>query len=194
MLERKSPLSQHRILGRFGVNTEEPGITIREIKEFRYLEISYWDGAATPLKSKFLELLTLSDFPEAGKSVALKDGTLLRPGPGLLAYYGGPAPEDILRAMISAGEGSVVSLSHSRCALRLSGPKVRDVLKRGLRINMSEDAFPEGANAYSEIHGLSVLLIRQGKAEYDLLFARSTAPNIWTWLTETAAQFGYEVL
>jgi len=194
MLERKSPLSQKRILGKFGLKTEEAGLTIKEIKEFSFLEISCWNGEMGTLKSKFLELLSLEAFPEAGRPVAMKDGLMLRSAPGQFTYFGAKSPEDILRAMIGPEEGSAVSLSHSRCALRLSGPEVREVLKRGIHVDISENKFPVGANAFTEIHGLSVLLIRRSKGDYDLVFMRSSALNIWTWLIETAEQFGYEVI
>ncbi len=194
MLERKSPLSQIRILGRFGHFTEEIGLTIRESKDFTYLEMSFWDQSMPSLRSKFLELFSLKNFPESGRTITMKGGRLIRSGPARLAYYGEAGPEDVLLAMVGGEEGSVVSLSHSRCALNLSGPRVRDVLERGIRVNLGEAAFPVGANAFTEIHGMSVLVIRTGASDYELIFMRTTARNIWTWLTETAAQFGYEVL
>lgn len=194
MLERKSPLSQQRIFGKFGQIDEKPGMTISEVKEFSYLELSYWEEAESQLSSKFHELLGLKKLPVAGASATVMEGLVLRAAPRRLVYYGGAGPQDILMAMISPAEGSTISLSHSRCALRLSGMRVRDVLVRGIRINLSDQAFSIGANAFTEIHGMSVLLIRRKEAEYDLLFMRSTAHSLWTWLTESAAQFGYEVM
>lgn len=194
MLERKSPLSQIRILGKFGHFTEEMGLIIRESKDFVYLEMALWPQSLPSLRSKFLELFSLKAFPEPGQTIPLKGGHLIRSGPNRLTYYGDSGPEDVLLAMVGGEEGSVVSLSHSRCALHLTGPKVRDVLERGIRVDLSATAFPVGGNAFTEIHGMSVLVLRTGELDFDLVFMRTTARNLWTWLTETAAQFGYEVL
>jgi methylglutamate dehydrogenase subunit D len=194
MLERKSPLSQKRILGKFGKLTEGIGISIKETKSFSYLEISFWEAGSAAINSKLFELLGVSDLPVAGRVSRIKEGSLIRANPRRLVYYGTEGTADILRAMVSDQEGCVVSLSHSRCALSLSGPKVTNLLKRGIRLDLSEAAFPVGAFGFTEIHGLSVLLIRNKPDQFELIFMRTTAWNMWTWLTETAEQFGYEVL
>jgi methylglutamate dehydrogenase subunit D len=194
MLDRKSPLSQKRILGKFGKISDEIGVTIQETKSFSYLELSFWEVATPALSSKLFELLGLDALPDAGKVARIKQGALMRAAPQRLVYYGDEATADILRAMVSDEEGSVVSLSHSRCALSLSGPNVTNLLKRGVRLDLSEPMFPVGACAFTEIHGLGVLLIRNKPDQFELIFMRTTALNMWTWLTETAEQFGYEVL
>ena len=194
MPERKSPLGGHRILGKFGKIREENGVTIEEIKDFSYLEIAFWDPKSPSLRSKLSELLGIADWPKAGKMQPLKGGVLLRIAPDRIAYLGDAGPAEILEAAVAPSEGSVVALSHSRCYLRLGGAKVTNLLNRGLRLDLRDHAFPVGASALTELHGLGVLLIRRDKAQYDLLFMRSTALNLWHWLTESAAQFGYEVL
>ncbi|MEH6527701.1 MAG: sarcosine oxidase subunit gamma family protein [Sneathiella sp.] len=194
MLERKSPLSQKRILGKFGNISEEIGVTIQETKSFSYLELTFWTAASPALSSKLFELLGVNELPIAGKVSRIKEGALMRAAPGRLVYYGDEGTAEILRAMVSDDEGSVVSLSHSRCALSLSGPKVTNLLRRGIRLDLSEAAFPVGACGFTEIHGLGVLLIRNKADQFELIFMRTTALNMWTWLTETAEQFGYEVL
>lgn len=194
MLDRKSPLSQKRILGEFGNLTGETGVTIKETKSFSYLEVSFWEAASPALSSKLYELLGISELPAAGTLARIKQGSLMRAAPRRLVYYGDEGTADILRAMVSDEEGSVVSLSHSRCALSLSGPKVTNLLKRGIRLDLSEKAFPVGACGFTEIHGLGVLLIRNKVDQFELIFMRTTALDMWTWLTETAEQFGYEVL
>jgi heterotetrameric sarcosine oxidase gamma subunit len=194
MLERKSPLSQKRILGKFGKLSEEIGVTIKETKSFSYLEVSFWEAGSEAINSKLFELLGVSELPVAGKVSRIIEGALIRANPKRLVYYGTEGTAHILRAMVSDHEGSVVSLSHSRCALSLSGPKVTNLLKRGVRLDLSEAAFPVGGCGFTEIHGLSVLLIRNKTDQFELIFMRTTAWNMWSWLTETAEQFGYEVL
>ncbi|WP_373085401.1 sarcosine oxidase subunit gamma [Sneathiella sp.] len=193
MLERKSPLSRKRVFGKFGNPSQEIGVTIKEIKDFSYLEMAVWDPDSMSLRSKLSELLTIRDLPRTGKSLPLKGGVLLRVGPDRIAYLGEDGPAAILEAAVAVEEGSVVLLSHSRCYLRLGGPRVRNLLRRGLRIDLNEESFAVGDTAFTELHGLGVLLIRRETDQFDLIFMRTTAQNVWHWLTITAAQFGYEV-
>lgn len=194
MLDRNSALRGMRVPGRFGGNAEEPGVTIEEIKEFSLLEIALWDGESASLRSRLSELLNLQALPETGRAMSIGDGRLIRLAAGPLLYVGAAGPADILAAAVTPEEGSVVSLSHGRCCLRLGGPMAADLLKRGIRTDLREAAFPAGSAMASDIGGLGILLIRNDAASFDLLLPRSRATVFWRWLTRRASAFGYDVL
>ncbi|MDF2367272.1 hypothetical protein [Sneathiella sp.] len=194
MVDRNSALRGERIHGRFGKLDKEPGVTLKEIKDFSYLEITLWDWERDSLRSKLAELLGISDLPEQGGSQRLKEGRLLHLNDGRLAYLGEAAPADILEVAITPEEGCVVPLGHGKCLLRLGGPQGAALLRRGIREDARDIAFPPGRVMTTDIGGIDILLFRPDKAQYDLLLPRSHAPEIWRWLTRRAAQFGYEVL
>lgn len=194
MVDRNSTLRGERIHGRFGKLDKVPGVTLLEIKDFSYLEVTLWDWRQDSLRSKLAELLSISDLPEEGGSQRLKEGRLLHLSEDRLAYIGEAAPADILEVAITPEEGCVVPLGHSKCLLRLGGPQVAALLRRGIREDVRESAFAVGQVMTTDIGGINVLLLRPDKAHYDLLLPRSHAAELWRWLTRRAAQFGYEVL
>lgn len=193
MLERDSALRGERIHGKFGANSENPGITLQEIKDFSYLEIALWEGIAGPLQTRLGELLGIAALPEPGRMSPLQGGVLLRLEDDRLAYLGAPGAADILAATITAEEGAILDLSHGHCLLRLGGVHAAELLARGIRLDLRPAAFPVKTVVETDIGGLPLLLMRPGAAEYDLLLARSRAIHLWRWLTRRAAQFGYEV-
>jgi len=124
----------------------------------------------------------------------LKEGRLLHLPGDCFVYLGTSGVADILEIAVTSEEGSVVSLSHAFCYLHLGGTKTANLLRRGIRLDLRDHAFPVGRVSETEIGGIDVLLHRPDAQHYDLLIPRSHAQELWRWLTKRAAQFGYAVL
>ena len=131
MVDRNSALRGERIHGRFGNLDKDPGVTLQEIKNFSYLEITLWDWESDSLRSKLAELLGISDLPKMSGSQKLSEGQLHHLEDGRLIYLGAAASADILEVAITPEEGSVVPLGHGKCLLRLGGARVDALLRRG---------------------------------------------------------------
>jgi len=92
------------------------------------------------------------------------------------------------------GLASVSDQSGGRTVLRLSGPRARDVLAKGLPIDLHPRAFGPGSAATSTISLMGVQLWQVDDApSYDIALFRSLSASFWRWLTASAAEFGYEV-
>jgi sarcosine oxidase subunit gamma len=93
-----------------------------------------------------------------------------------------------------AGLASVSDQSDGRAVLRLSGARVRDVLAKGLPIDLHPRAFRTGDAATSIISHIGIQLWQVDDAPtYDIVFFRSLAGSFWKWLTDSAAEYGYRV-
>ncbi len=94
---------------------------------------------------------------------------------------------------------AVSDQSDARAALRLTGPKVRDMLAKGCMIDLHPKAFPPGAAAITSIAHIGVCLWRadtppdEGDVIFDILVARSMAASFWSWAEASAAEFGCRV-
>jgi sarcosine oxidase subunit gamma len=76
----------------------------------------------------------------------------------------------------------------------LSGPHARDVLAKGLPIDLDPRAFPLGSAATSAIAHMGVQLWQlDDTRSYDLAIFRSVSQSFWSWLSASAAEFGYVV-
>ena len=92
------------------------------------------------------------------------------------------------------GLASISDQSGGRTVLRISGPRARDVLAKGLPIDLDPRGFPLGSAATSTISLMGVQLWQTGDPQsYDIAIFRSVSQSFWRWLTASAAEFGYEV-
>jgi sarcosine oxidase subunit gamma len=92
------------------------------------------------------------------------------------------------------GLASVSDQSGGRTVLRLSGPRAREVLAKGLPIDLHPRAFGPGSAATSTISLMGVQLWQvDGAPTYDIALFRSLSASFWRWLTASEAEFGYEV-
>jgi methylglutamate dehydrogenase subunit D len=87
----------------------------------------------------------------------------------------------------------VTDQSDARLVLHLSGPNVRDVLAKGVPIDLDPRVFKVGDVAVTLAAYVGVQIDRVDEATYQLTTPRSTAGSFWSWLSASAAEFGYDV-
>ena len=118
-------------------------------------------------------------------------------GPGQwLAVSESLANETLARDLEAKLQGlaSISDQSGGRTVLRISGRRARDVLAKGLPIDLDPRAFPLGSAATSVISHMGVQLWQvDDTRSYDIAVFRSLSESFWRWLTASAAEFGYEV-
>lgn len=153
--------------------------SLRLVTEKRLHELAACPGAASAL-----------DAVIAGLTPRLDDGSyLLNVGPS--RYWLLETGHSIVDSGVMAvgGDGLVITdLSHSHTLFQLSGDCVRDVLRKGLPIDLHPAVFPEGSMAVSAIEGIRVALVRNG-SQYDLLCPRSFTDSMRHWLLDAALEF-----
>jgi sarcosine oxidase subunit gamma len=89
---------------------------------------------------------------------------------------------------------SISDQSGGRTVLRVSGPRARDVLAKGLPIDLHPRVFAPGSAATSAIALMGVQLWQiDDRPSYDIALFRSLSASFWRWLASSAAEFGYEV-
>ena len=90
---------------------------------------------------------------------------------------------------------AVSDQSDARLVLCLSGPRVRDVLAKGVPIDLHPKAFKPGdvATTLAAYIGVQIDMLDDAPA-YQLTASRSMAGSLWSWLTASAAEYGYDVV
>ncbi len=188
----------HRSLpapGRGGRAGAEPGLVVRECAGLGLASVHARRGAlervAAAARAAFGVDLPLT--PRAADGPGL---TFIWSGPGQwIAEF--PAPVDV-EALLGAALGETAAIcdqSDSRTVIDVAGPRVREVLAKGVPIDLHPDAFGVGDVAVTAAHHVG-LQIRQLSAApgYRLSVPRSYAGSFWSWLEHSAAEFGYEVV
>lgn len=131
-----------------------------------------------------------------GEIVAADGRQLLKTGPEQFWILASEL-EDIagrLQAAIAPAIGSVTPLSHSRTCITVDGAAARELLAKGIPLDLHPEAFRVGRFAQTGLHHTPVLLLRAGEDRYEIFALRTFALSVWDWLADAALPLGYDVV
>lgn len=132
------------------------------------------------------------NFPEFGRMARVREMVVLctRPERWLVLTAPGPPGAAVsLWREAGAGCAAAVDLSSAFASLYLAGPAVREVLARGCRLDLQDEAFASGSVASTHMAQVAVTLAAL-PAGWLLLTPATTARHFREWLTATAGPFG----
>ena len=195
-LQAKSALAGVAVPGRYGRSYGEPGIVVSERIGLGLATVAARRGNADALSQPVASAYGV-DLPTSSRVSQGSQVSFVGYGPGQwLAVSESLANEALARELSAklAGLASISDQTGGRTVLRLSGPHARDVLAKGLPIDLDPRAFPLGSAATSAISHMGVQLWQlDDTRSYDLAIFRSVSESFWSWLTASAAEFGYVV-
>ena len=145
-----------------------------------------------------------------GQSLPLNPNTCIVSGAALALWLGPdewllvtpPGEEGALAARLTEAlsgiHSAVVDVTDNSTTLHLSGTRVRDVLAKGVPIDVHPRAFPTGRVAQTLCVHADVILHRRddeedGVAVFELTVRRSFAEYVWLWLQDAGQEFGVAV-
>ena len=195
-LRSVSALSGIAAPGRYGRPEGEPGVVISELVGLGLATVACRRGQEGALSAKVKQAYGV-DLPVSSRVVEGPKVSFIGYGPGqwlaVSESHGGDALANDLKAKLE-GLGSISDQSGGRTVLRISGIHARDVLAKGLPIDLDPRVFPLGSAATSAISHIGVQLWQgDDTRSYDMAIFRSLTESFWCWLTASAAEFGYEV-
>jgi sarcosine oxidase subunit gamma len=101
--------------------------------------------------------------------------------------------EQVLGEALGA-HASIFDQSGSRRLLELHGPNVREVLAKGISIDLHPRAFKTGDAAVTTASHLGVHFWQVADAPvYRLLVVHTYFDSLWRWVAASAAEFGCDV-
>jgi methylglutamate dehydrogenase subunit D len=196
-LHSLSGLAKLAVPGRFGKEGGEPGIVISELAGLGLATVACRKGQIGALGAAVRDAYGV-ELPESSRFAQGSKVNFIGYGPGQwLAVSESLANETLARDLSAKLKGlaSVSDQSGGRTVLRISGPRARDVLAKGLPIDLDPRAFPLGSAATTAISHIGVQLWQGDDTRgYDLAIFRSLSESFWRWLSASAAGYGYEVV
>lgn len=133
------------------------------------------------------------DVPDFGRTSSNAACTLVWSGPGQWLTI--PTSDDFVS--IVAAFGGIAAASEQgdgRALIEIGGPAARDILAKGLAIDLHTTAFTPGSVAVTALSHLSVQIWQaDATPTYVLSVPRTVAGHVWQWLLESAAEFGCEI-
>jgi len=191
-----SALSGIAVPGRYGKEEGEPSVVITELAGLGLSTVACRKGQASALSAAVGKAYSV-DLPANSRAEQGAAVRFIGYGPGQWLAVSESLANEALASELAAklqGLASVSDQSGGRTVLRVSGNRARDVLAKGLPLDLDPRAFPLGSAATSAISHIGVQLWQADDTRsYDIAIFRSLSESFWRWLTASAAEFGYEV-
>jgi len=183
--------------GRRGAAFPEPGITVVECGNRLLASVAARrdkaDSAAACLAQRFG-----LDPPRAPRYATSGGICLAWSGPDQwMAHAEASVVPDLAdRLQVAlAGLASVTDQTDGWASLRLSGARTREVLAKGLALDVHPRVFRSGDVALGQIEGMPIRLLQVHEAPvYEIMAYRSMARCFFEWLQDSASEFGLELL
>jgi sarcosine oxidase subunit gamma len=107
-----------------------------------------------------------------------------------IAERGGSRDLEIELKKLLGDIANVVDHSDGRVVVRISGPRARDVLVKGIPIDLHPRAFKANDVAITHVSHIGVILWQlDDQPTYELALFRSYADSFVHWLADSAAEF-----
>ena len=184
--------------GRHGRAGGPPGLVLAELGQVALASVIARKGKAAQANEACRRSFGV-ELPRVPRRVEGRDIELLWTGPGqwmaLLRRDLPPGELEARLAAVFAGLASVAEQSDGRSIIRVAGPKARDALAKGLPIDLHPRAFRPGDTALTVAALIGVQIWQVDDVPtYEIAVFRGFARSFWHFLTDSAAEFGYEIV
>ena len=133
------------------------------------------------------------DLPDTPQRVEGKDIAFIWAGPDqwiAIAERGQDREIEVELKPLLDGLSSVVDQSDARAVVRISGPRARDVLAKGVPIDLHPRAFEANNVAITHASHIGIIFWQIDDAPaYEIAMFRSFADSFAHWLLESSAEF-----
>ena len=173
---------------------KSPTLTIGVREDLTMASFAAAKGKADALKAAILKAYGV-ELPSSPERIQGRDIAFVWYGPDqwlAVAGRGSGAGRDIEMELkpLLAGLASVVDQSDGRAVVQISGPRARDVLAKGLPIDLHPRAFKANGVAITHASHIGVILWQTDAAPtYEIALFRSFSDSFTHWLLEAAAEY-----
>ena len=181
--------------GRHGVLGDEPGAVLQERVAVQMASVTARKGQSAAVAAVVRDAWGI-DLPSSPRRVGDARLAFVWSGPDqwTVVAEGWPrALDDVLGERLR-GLASVTAQGDGRVLLRLSGPRTRDVLSKGVGIDLHPRAFRTGDAASTLAAHIGVQIWQVDDAPtFELSAFRSYARSLYDWLISAGEEYGIDV-
>jgi sarcosine oxidase subunit gamma len=182
--------------GRYGARDGAAGVALSERTGFALFVISARANKAREVAAKMASVTGL-DLPMEPKRVSKNGFALIGTALGQWLAVAESKEARALPAMLAValkGLATVVDLSDGKALLRISGPRARDTLAKGCSLDLNPLVFKPGSAGTTPVALIDCVIWQVDETPtYDLAIPTSFAESFCSWLTASAAEYGYTV-
>jgi sarcosine oxidase subunit gamma len=192
----KSALDGALVPGRYGAAIDPCGVRAQLRFGVTIASIGARRGVGDALARKLASTYGI-ELPAGPAARSANDIALVGTGPGRWLWLdGSAAPTKVaILAETLHDLAAVADQSDSHRLLRLGGARVRELLAKGVDIDLHPKQFAVGSVAATGIAHIPILLWQvSAQPNYEIALPRSYSESFYAWLEDSAAEFGFEVL
>ena len=181
--------------GRHGRRTGDPGVIVSEVRAVGLATVTARKGRRGALVDAARTAFGV-ELPSLPRCVVAPDIAFVWSGPDQWLAYRHPA-SGLEAALLKplAGLAAIVDQSHGRTILRVTGPRVRDALAKGLAIDLHPREFRTGYAAVTAVAHIAVHFWQtDDRPTYELAVPRGFALSFWHWLEASSAEYGLKLV
>lgn len=196
ILKARSPLAGVLRAGRHGRQAGPPGVVLRECADVQIASLAARQGQVDALAAAVRDGWDL-ELPQTPRRVGDARLAFVWTGPGqwLAVSSTGSGVLDVLLRERLRGLASVAAQGDGRVVLWLGGPHARDVLAKGIGIDLHPRAFRPGDTAITLAGHIGVQLWQlDDEPSYELAAFRGYAGSFYGWLVSAGEEYGIDVL
>jgi methylglutamate dehydrogenase subunit D len=183
--------------GRHGRRTGGPGVMVSEVRGGGLATVTARKGRREALLDAARAAFGV-ELPSLPRCVTARDIAFIWSGPDQWLAYWNPAPARGMEAALAeplTAFAAIVDQSHGRTLLRVTGPRVRDALAKGLAIDLHPREFKTGYAAVTAVAHIGVHFWQtDDRPIYALAVPRGLALSFWHWLEASSAEYGLELV
>jgi methylglutamate dehydrogenase subunit D len=181
--------------GRLGRAQTPAGLTVSELTHFNLATVIARKGQSSAA-SQAAQVAYGASLPMRPVITSGSEMTFVWSGPGQWLALSAALPGDTENRLGTTlgAHASIFDQGGSRNLLQLSGPRVRDVLAKGMSVDLHPRVFKTGDVAVTMASHLAVHLWQVDDLPvYRLLVVRTYFESLWRWLASSAAEYGCDV-
>lgn len=195
MLEMRPALAFSPGSSRLGATQGPAGVRIAQRLGLSLASVAARNGQKDVLATKFVDLTGLA-LPARGRRVDSDEVSVLWSGPDqwlVQAAAGHGSLTAMALASALGADAAVTDQSDARAIIRLSGPRVRDLLGKGVMIDLHPRVFKPGMTAITLVAHIGVQVSAVEAGTFECLVPRSFAGSFWDWMVHSGSEYGIEL-
>ena len=196
--QRRTPLAHLGLVARAASSSKDgAGVILSEVAHRTIVNIR--GTASDPALASAVQNATGVALPPSANTVSTGGGRQilwLGPNEWWLTAPDGEAESllEALRAGFAGQHATACDVSESRAILRLKGPKAREVLMRGVSLDLHPRAFHVGECAQTGLSRANALLhLLDNAPTFEIYVLKSFSDYLWRWLEIVARDFNFAV-
>jgi methylglutamate dehydrogenase subunit D len=192
----RSGLEHLAVPGRYGAADGEAGVTLTLRTDLALAAVTARKDRHDALARRVDDTFGLA-LPRTPRRTTAGPIAFAWAGPGHWLASGEGIQGEVFETQLRrelADVASVTDQSDGRIVVRVSGPRARDALSKGVLVDLHPRAFQPGDTAVTSVAHIAVHFWQADPAPtYEFAAFRSSGTAFWEWLIASTAEFGVVV-